>query len=103
MKKILIKKNFFFEYMQFAYVETGQTPEERVAVIKATTDKGISCQDSSLICQILSNLHEIMHLNEAYLTHITDIISKGQFSIKPNTKIFYKNYWMYKIAKYPNR
>ena len=34
--------------LQFAHVETGQTSEDRVAVIKATTHQGISRQDSSL-------------------------------------------------------
>ena len=38
----------------FAHVETGQTPE-RVTVIKATAHQGISCQDSNLISQVLSN------------------------------------------------
>ena len=56
-----------------------------VAVIKATTHQGISCQDSSLISQILS---EVTHLNEAYLTNIADMISKGEISIKPDTKVF---------------
>ena len=41
--------------LQLVNVEIGQTPEERVAVIKATTHQGIKCQHSSLICQILSN------------------------------------------------
>ena len=45
--------------LQFAHVETRQTPAERVAVIKGTTHQGISQQDSSLICQILSNPPEI--------------------------------------------
>ena len=46
--------------LQFMHVET---PKERIAVIKATTHHSIGRQDSSLICQILSNLPEIMHLN----------------------------------------
>ena len=29
--------------LQFVHVETGQTPEKRVAVIKTTTFQGISC------------------------------------------------------------
>ena len=33
------------------HVETGQTPEERVAVIKTTGHQGIDCQDSSFISQ----------------------------------------------------
>ena len=32
--------------LQFVHAETGQTPKERVVVIKATTYQGISCQDS---------------------------------------------------------
>ena len=41
--------------LQFVHVQTGQTPKERFAVIKVATHQGISCQDSSLISQILSN------------------------------------------------
>ena len=41
--------------LQFAYVETGWISEERDAVVKKTTHQGISCQDSSLIHQILPN------------------------------------------------
>ena len=54
--------------LQFAHVETRQTPEERVAVIKASTPQHISSQESSLNSQVLSNLPEIMNLNEACLT-----------------------------------
>ena len=86
--------------LQFAYVETGQTPEERVAVIKVTTHQSISCQDNSLISQILSNPPEITNLNEACLTNIADMISKGEISIKPDTKVLYNNCWMYEITKY---
>ena len=64
--------------LQFAHVETGQTPEERVAVIKATTHQGISCQDSSLISQVQSNSPEITNLNEC-LTNFADMIRKGEF------------------------
>ena len=39
--------------LQFSHVKTGQTPEERVAVIKVSTHQGISHQDSSLISQVL--------------------------------------------------
>ena len=70
--------------LQFSYVETGQTPEERVAVIKSTTLQGICRQDSSLSCQILSNPPELTHSNEACLTHIADMIRKGGISIKPD-------------------
>ena len=63
--------------LQFAHVETGKTPEEKVAVIKVTTHQGINRQDSSLICQILIDLPEIMHLNEGCLTNIADMIRKG--------------------------
>ena len=92
-----------FEYtLQFAHVETGQTPEERVAVIKVTTNQDISCQSSSLISQILSNLPEITYLNEACLTYIADMISKGEISIIPDTKVLYNNCWMHEITKYPN-
>ena len=45
--------------LQLAHVETGQTS----GLIKLI--KVISRQDSSPICQILSNPPEIMHLNEA--------------------------------------
>ena len=58
-------------------------------VIKATTHQGISRQDSSLISQVMSNLPEITHLNEACLTNITDMISKGEISIKQDTKVLY--------------
>ena len=72
--------------LQFAHVETGQTPKERVAVMKETTHQSSSHQDSSFICQILSNSPKITHLNEARLTNI----SKGEISIKPDTKFLYK-------------
>ena len=45
-------------------------PEDRVAVIKATTHQGISCQDSSLISQKLYNL---MHLYEASIINIAEL------------------------------
>ena len=80
-----------------------QTPEEGVAVIKATTYQGNSRQDSSLISQILSNPTEITNLNEASLTNIADMISKGEISIKPDTKVLHNNCWMHEITKYPNR
>ena len=84
------------------HVETGQTPEERVAVIKTTGHQGIDCQDSSFISQVLSNPLEITNLNEACLTNIADMISKGEISIKPDTKVLYNNCWMHEITKYPN-
>ena len=43
---------------------------KRVAVIKVTTHQGISCQDSSLISQALSNPPEITNLNEVCLANI---------------------------------
>ena len=89
--------------LQFAHVETGQTPEERVVVIKATTHQGISCQDSSLISQILFNPPEITHLKEACLKYIVDMISKREISIKPSTKVLYNNCWMHEITKSPKR
>ena len=72
----------------FAHVESGHTPEERDAVIKATTHQGISRQDSSLISQMLSNPPQITHLNKACLTKNVDMNSKGEISIKPDTKLF---------------
>ena len=48
--------------LQFAPVGTIQTPEERVVEIKVATYQGISQQDSSVICQILSNLPEITNI-----------------------------------------
>ena len=67
--------------LQFVHVETGQTPEESIAVIKATTHQGISHQDNSLISQVLSNLPEITNSNEACHPNIADKISKGEISI----------------------
>ena len=88
--------------LQFEHVETGQTPEERVAVIKATTHQGIGFHDRSLISHILSKPPEITHLNETCLTNIADIISKGGISVKPDIKVLYNNRWIHDIAKYPN-
>ena len=92
--------------LQFAHVETGQTPEERImanhAVIMVTTHEGISCQDSSLISQTLSNPPEIKHLNEACLTNIVEMISKGEIRIKSDTKVLYNNCCMHEMTKYPN-
>ena len=73
-------------------VETGQTPEERAVVIKVTTHHGIGHQNNSLLCWILSNPPEIMHLNEASVRYIVDIISKRE--------VLYNNCWMYEITKY---
>ena len=87
--------------LQFVHVETGQTPEERVAVIKATVQQGISCKNGSLISQVLSNPPEITTLNAACLTNFVDMIRKGEISIKPDTKVFH-NCWMHEITKYPN-
>ena len=56
--------------LHLAHVETGQTPEVRVAVINTTTYQGH--QDSSLVSKILFNLPEITHLNEACLTNIVN-------------------------------
>ena len=83
----------------FAHFETGQTLEERVAVIKATGHQGIGCQDSSLISQVLSNPPEITNMNETCLTNFADMISKGEISIKPDTKVLYNNCWMHEITK----
>ena len=88
--------------LQLAHVETGQTPEERVAVIKATIHQGISRQDSSLIWQILFNRPKITHLKEECLTNIVDMISKGEISIKPDNKVLY-NCLMHGITKHPDR
>ena len=87
--------------LQFAHAETGQTPEERVAVIKVTTHQCISHQDSSLISQVLSNPPKITNLNKACLTNIADMVSKGEIRIKPDTKVLHNNCWMHEIAKYP--
>ena len=86
----------------FAHVETEPTPDERVAVNKATIHQGISYQDSSLISQILCNPPEIMNFNEACLTNIVKMISNGEISIKSVTKVLYNNCWKHKITKYPN-
>ena len=52
------------------HVKTGDTSEKRIAIIKTTIHQGICCQDSSIICQILSHRPEI--------TNTTDMISKGR-------------------------
>ena len=69
--------------LQFVNVETGQTPEERVAVINATACQGIIHQYNSLISQVLCNPPEITNLNEACVINIAAMISKGEISIKP--------------------
>ena len=86
--------------LQFVYIETGQTPADRVAVIKTTTHQGISHQDGSLICQILSNPPEITHLIEACPTNIANMICKREISIKPDTKVLDNNCWMHEITKH---
>ena len=88
--------------LQFVNIKSGQTPEERVAVIEMTTHQGISRHDSSLISQVLSDPPEITYLNEACLTNIVNMIRKGEISIKPDNKVLYNNCWMHEIAKYPN-
>ena len=40
--------------------------------------------------------------NEACLTNIVDMLSKGEISIKPDTKVLYNNCWMHEMTKYPN-
>ena len=62
--------------LQYAHVETGQTPVERVAVIKANTHQGISRQDSNRISQVLPNPPEITNFKEACLTNIADMITR---------------------------
>ena len=64
--------------LYFVNVETEQIPEERVAVIKPTGHQGIGCHNGSLVSQVLSNPPEITNLNEACLTDIVDMISKGE-------------------------
>ena len=73
--------------LQFMHVETGQTSEKRIVVVQMTAHQGICQQDSSLIHQVLSDPPEITHLNEAGLTNIVDIITKGKISIKPDTQV----------------
>ena len=69
--------------------------------VKVSNHQGIGSQDSSLISLVLSNLPGIMHLNEACLTNIAYMISKGKISVKPDTKVLYDNCWMHEITKYP--
>ena len=76
---------YSFEYTAVLHVETGQIPEERVSVIKVTTQQGISHQDSSPISQILSNQPEITNLNQACLSNTADMISKGDINIFTTT------------------
>ena len=73
--------------LQFAHIETG------------CSNQGVSHQDSSLISQVLSNPPDITNLNDAYLTNIADMFSKGEISIKPDIKVLCNNCWMYKITK----
>ena len=47
--------------LQFMHVETGHTSEKRIAVVQTTTHLVIYRQHSSLVCQILSDLLELMH------------------------------------------
>ena len=54
--------------LQFAHVKTGQTYEERIAIVKTTTHQGTCCQERRLICHILSNTLETTHLNETSIT-----------------------------------
>ena len=56
-----------------------------MTVTKLTIHQGINRQDSSLLSQVLSNPPEITNLNEAGLTNIADMISKGEISIKPGS------------------
>ena len=71
--------NCVLNTLQFVRVETGQTPEERVAVIKETTHQGISCQDSSLISQVLESFdaHIYYPLRYTSLISVCDVISQG--------------------------
>ena len=58
------------------------------SIIKVTTDtKAVhGHQDSSLICQTLSDPPYITHLDEASLTNIVDMISEREISINADTK-----------------
>ena len=80
--------------LQFVHVETGQTLKR-----ESCSNQALSV---SLISLVLSNPPEIMHLNEAYLTNIVDMISKGEISIKPDTMFLYNKCWMHEFTKYPN-
>ena len=51
-----------FEHTVVCAVETRQTPEERVAVIKATGHQGIGCLDISLISQVHAKMTKILHV-----------------------------------------
>ena len=79
--------------LQFAHVDTGKTPQERVAVIKATTHQDISRQDDSPSSQVLCNPPQFMNLNEAYDMFCTQ--RHRRFHIFTN-----KGHYAYYICKY---
>ena len=68
--------------LEFVHVQTSQTSEERITIVKVNTCQRICYKDRSLISQILSNLPEIMQLNETSLKIIVDIISDKNIRIK---------------------
>ena len=60
-------KKYILNTLEFAHVKTGQTSEERVAIVKTTTQQIICYQANSLIYQLLlSNPPEITLLNMFY-------------------------------------
>ena len=67
--------------LQFVHVQTGQTSEKRCAVVQMS-HQGICHQEGSLIYQILSDPPEIMHLNEASITNIAEMISIQKITIR---------------------
>ena len=83
-----INTNCVLNTPYYAHVETGQAPEQRVAVVQTTTHQGICLQDSSLTRQILSGLNEITNLNEASLTNTADMISNGKIASNQTPSFF---------------
>ena len=69
-----------FDKLKFAHVKTGQTTEERIAVITWSTPQGISLWGSRHICEILSNPLDIIHSNETRLTMRTSPDTKVLFT-----------------------
>ena len=85
------------------HVKTGQTPKERLAVIKATTVQGTGCQDSSLISQVLSKPPEITNLNEACGICGQVVISYNESSVTVTGPAWYLLLDVFKLQQENNK
>ena len=62
--------------LQFVLIETGQTSEQRVTIVQATTDQGICSKDCNIRSKMLSNSTEVAHLKKARFASPLDMLGE---------------------------